>query len=70
VSQEHGSPRVCVDLAEPSSGTRVVDALPDACDCGGDLLRGFGLAGGGMGHYALCVACDVMFKVMIPKGQG
>lgn len=62
---------VVVDAAEPDPNTRVVDALPDTCsECGGDeLYQGFGLAGGGMGSYAVCEKCDVIFKVMIPEDE-
>jgi len=62
---------VCVDSVEPNDGVHVVDQLPEICTaCGADaLMSGFGLAGGGMGSYVVCGACDAMFKTMIPEGE-
>lgn len=55
------SPEVFVHLTSstPNDETKIVDSLPDACPtCSGPMHTGYGLAGSGMGPYALCLTCD------------
>jgi hypothetical protein len=59
---------VHVAITEPHEETVVGDSLPDACPkCSGGMYVGYGLAGGGMGAYAICLTddCDdTIYKVL------
>lgn len=53
------------DIVE--QGTRIVDTIPLSCpNCScPSLYSGYGLAGGGgIGQYAACDECGILFKVL------
>jgi len=57
-----------VSTSAPKEGTQIVETLPDACPtCGKGMLQGYGLAGGGMGAWAVCEeTCPITYKVLDP----
>lgn len=58
-----------VAAAQPDEGV-IVGPIPNVCDCGHGLEHGFGLAGGGIGPYAECLACGRFYKAPIdPEGD-
>ena len=59
-----------VDSSEPNKGVKVVEAIPDECECGGtEFDQGVGLFGGGYGVWAICDACDTVYKVIWPPDE-
>lgn len=50
-----GDPAIFLDFATLAPDVTAVDRLPETCPVhGGELLIGYGLAGGGIGVYAMC----------------
>ncbi len=58
--------RIVLHVASAVPGDDVlVGPIPDECECGHSLEHGFGLAGGGFGPYAACLACGRFYKAPI-----
>lgn len=59
-------PIVHIDSAEVREG--VLDHQVERCPkCEGELMEGFGLAGGGFGPYGFCDKCQrVIYKITLP----
>ena len=50
-------PDIHIDASEVRKDLPPVDDTVQCPDCGGKLLHGLGLAGGGFGMYAYCEEC-------------
>ena len=59
-------PTIIISPSEPRPDipTHDVDACPH---CGGPVVKGFGLAGGGFGPYTFCEKCErITSKINMP----
>ena len=57
-----------VNLAKVREDVRPLDEAPDHC-CGQEIVRGYGLAYGGMGPYAFCERCGRAWKTADPEDE-
>jgi hypothetical protein len=50
-----------IDMATKDPDIPALSDGPDVCPCcGGELIHGYGLAGGGIGVYLACAACALI----------